>query len=229
MRNFLLVVHILLLVAWLGIDVGVFTSSFFIRRRGLSSDARVELRRLMRGLDLAPRLSLVLMMPVGLGLADVAGYATVPTLVLLPVTVVTLAWTALSVWSFCRLTVLGTPRPGPSTGWFRQLDLVLRLSAIAGFGGFGVASLVGASEVFAADFVAIKAVMFATLVLAGLRIRLAAAPFSPALRAVVETGESEDQLAVMDAAMRRVYPAVLYIWGGLVVMTFVAVYRPSLS
>src|SRR5690606_40624309 len=108
--------------------------------------------------------------------------------VLASVTVVVLVWTGLSVWSFRRLTVLGTPRRGPSTAWFRQLDLVLRLAAAVGFAGFGIASLVGASDVFAADFVAIKAVLFATLVLAGLRLRLAAAPVRPALRAVVDTG-----------------------------------------
>ncbi|MFA9432027.1 hypothetical protein [Egicoccus sp. AB-alg2] len=230
MRNFLLVLHILLLVAWLGIDVGVFTSSFFIRRRGLSGDARVELRRLMRGLDLAPRLSLVLMIPVGLGLADVGGYAQVPTWVLAPVTIIGIAWAGLSVWSFRRLAVLGSPDPGRApAGWFRKLDLWLRLVAVAGFMGFGAASLVGASDVFPADFVAIKAVMFGTLILAGLRIRSAAAPFTPALRSVVEEGEAEEQLVVMDQAMRRVYPAVLYIWGGLVVMTFVAVFRPTLG
>ena len=184
----------------------------------------------MRGLDLAPRLSLVLMIPVGLGLADVGGYAQIPTAVLLAVTLVGVAWCALSIWSFSRLTVLGLPRgESSSAAWFRQVDLVLRVVAVVGFGGFGIASLAGASDLFAADFVAIKAVLFATIVVAGLRIRYAAGPFSPALRSVVDQGETEEELRVMDAAMRRVYPAVLYIWVMLGIMTVIAVYRPSLA
>ncbi len=231
MRSALLILHILLLVSWLGIDVGVFTSSFLIRRRGLGADARVELRRLMRGLDLAPRLSLVLMMPVGLGLASVGGYGAVSDGVVLAVTVVALAWVAGSLWSYQRVTVMGVPRRDDATAalWFRRTDLMLRLVAAAGFAGFGVASLAGATDAFAADFVAIKAILFASMVLAGLRIRTAAGPFTPALRQVVEEGEQEEQLLVMDAAMRRVYPAVLYIWGTLVVMTVIAVVRPSLG
>lgn len=227
----LLILHLLLVVAWLGIDVGVFSSSFLIRRRGLSGDARVELRRLMRGLDLAPRISLVLMMPVALGLADVTGYASIPAWLLVTVSLVALGWAGAMIWSFRRVTVLGTPLRDDeaAASAFRRIDLVLRVIAIAGFGIAGAGSLVGGAEVFATDFIALKSVIFATTVLAGLVIRKGAGPFTPALRSVVEDGETEDALRVMDSAMRRVYPAVLYIWGSLVVMVVIAVTRPTLS
>ena len=78
-RNLLLVLHLLQIVSWLGIDVGVFYSSFVMRRPGLSTDARHQMRKVMVTLDLAPRISLILMIPSGLGLAYVSGlgFATV--------------------------------------------------------------------------------------------------------------------------------------------------------
>ena len=230
-RSLLLIAHILLLVAWLGIDVGVFTSSFFIRRRGLSPDARTELRRVMRGLDLAPRLSLVLTMPVALGLADATGLATIPTAALSAVTVLSLLWVAGMVWAFRRVDVLGRPtrQDARAAAIFTRADLALRIAAIIGFGGAGFLSLVGTSEIFRADFVALKALLFASTVTAGLRIRSSARPFGPALRTVVTQGEDEAQLRIMDASMRRVYPAVLYIWGSLVVMTMLGVLRPTVT
>lgn len=229
MRSPLLILHILLLVSWLGIDVGVFTASFLIRRRGLSGDARVELRRLMRGLDLAPRLSLVLTMPVVLGLADAAGYATISTGVLIAVSAIAVAWAMAMVWSYQRVSVLGVPHRDDlaAAAVFRQADLVLRIAAIVGFGGIGLGSLTGVWEVLSADFLGIKSLLFASTVLAGLVIRRNAGPFTPALRTVVEHGETAEAMAVMDTAMRRVYPAVLYIWVSLMVLTAIAVIRPG--
>jgi hypothetical protein len=69
----LLVVHILLLVAWLGVDVGVFYTSFVLRREGLATETRRQVRRIMVTLDVSPRISLILMIPVGLGLAYLTG------------------------------------------------------------------------------------------------------------------------------------------------------------
>ena len=66
-------VHIFLLVAWLGIDVGVFYTSIVLRRAGLSGETRLVLTRLLTFIDLAPRLSLIFMVPVGLGLAYASG------------------------------------------------------------------------------------------------------------------------------------------------------------
>lgn len=230
-RSLLLFVHVLLFVTWLGIDVGVFTSSFLIRRRGLSGDARVELRRLMRGLDLAPRLSVVLTVPVALALADVSGVAEIPTPVVVATSLVAAAWLAAMIWSYQRVTVLGVARRDDAhlAGAFVRVDLALRVLVTVGFGGAGLGSLLGVLDTFTSPVVAWKALLFATTIVAGLTIRRAARPFTPALRQVVEHGEDPTSMATMDRAMRRVYPAVLYIWGSLVVMAALAFLRPHLG
>lgn len=206
----------------------MFTSSFLIRGRGLPGRARVELRRLMRGLDLAPRLSMVLTIPVGLGLAHAGGLVAVPaaTATLGAVTAIALAWCAAMVWAYRRVDVLGRPRGAPPGRWFPRTDLALRLAALAFFTTTAVHSLLSGGGVWAAPYLAWKALLFATTIAAGLVIRSAARPFTPALRRVVEDGPSAADLAAMDRAMRAVYPAVLYIWGCLVVITVIAVANP---
>ena len=228
-RSLLLAVHILLIIAWLGIDVGVFTSSFLIRRRGLSSDARIELRRLMRGLDLAPRLSLMATPLVGTSLASTVGFIDIPGWVIPLLTVVTVTWLAGGVWSYRRLDEVGRPRHDDASRarLFARVDLSLRVVIIAFFGLTGAVGIATGGGFWGANFLAIKSLLFAITVVAGLWIRKAAKPFTPALWAVLDEGESEEQLRTMDAAMRAVYPGVLTIWIALVIMVFVATVRPG--
>jgi hypothetical protein len=222
--------HVFLLVTWLGIDVGVFTSSFVIRKRGLSPDARVEIRRIMRGLDLAPRLSLVLMIAVAPAMARVFGLGAtgVPAEVLWLAGALVAAWCAAVIWSYQRVDPLGRPKhPGGAGAMarFRQTDLVLRLGAVAFFAGTGIHSLVD-DGLWQAGHIAWKAILFAAAIAAGLWIRVAARPFGPALRSVVEDGETPAALAQMDRAMRRCYPAVLTVWSLVTLMAVIGIANP---
>ena len=228
-RSILLALHILLIIAWLGIDVGVFTSSFLIRKRGLSSDARIELRRLMRGLDLAPRLSLMATPLVGIALADSIGIIAVPGAVIGLVAALTLLWLAGALWAYRRLDATGRPRRDDAAAAkrFAQTDLGLRILVVAFFLGTGLIGIASDGGFWAAQWLALKSTLFAVTVIAGLWIRRSAKPFTPALWSVLDEGETENRMRVMDAAMRAVYPGVLTIWGTLVVMVFVATIRPS--
>ena len=220
--------HILLFVAWLGIDVGVFSSSFVVRNRGLSGETRMVLRRLMRGLDLAPRLSLVLMIPIVVTLAHATntGALGLPDALLWAIGAGGLLWAALLVWNFAQADALGTitrPDRRQLVRAIARVDTGLRMCAAAGFLTTGVWSIVsdGPWQVWT---VAWKSTIFGLVVLAGLWIRFAGKAFGPALRTVVADGETEDQLRRMDIAMRRVYPAVVGIWVALLVMAGIAVF-----
>lgn len=228
-RSILLATHILLIIAWLGIDVGVFTSSFLIRKRGLSGDARVELRRLMRGLDLAPRLSLMATPLVGIALADSVGYLDVPAAALGLLGLLTALWLAGGVWAYRRLDATGRPLrdDAAAAARFARVDLGTRIIVIAFFLPTGLIGIWSGGGFWGAPWLALKATLFAVTVIAGLWIRRAARPFTPALWGVLEEGETEERMRVMDAAMRAVYPGVLTIWGTLIVMVFVATIRPG--
>lgn len=227
-RNLLLVIHILLLVAWLGIDVGVFYSSFVMRRPGMSTEARHHVRHVMVTLDLAPRLSLILMIPAGLGLAHVSGLGFggldpgLITALLWGVTVAAVAWALATVWAFRARRDQASPE-GVAT--FDRLDWWARIAASVAFLGMGISSLAIASP-FAPTWLAWKATLFGLIIAAGLWIRLAARRYRPVLGELLTHGESPERLAAVNRAIRGVYPAVLSVWTGLVVMVFLAVFRP---
>jgi hypothetical protein len=223
----LLIIHVLLLVAWLGVDVGVFYSSFVMRRPGLTTDARIQLRGVMITLDLAPRVSLILMVPVGLGLAYVTrlGFSAYDRgtveLVLWIVALLAVVWTFLTVWAFRRRKEEATTTDTA----FGRADVAGRVVLAAAMLTLGVWSVAGSGPLVPA-WLAWKALIFGLIVAAGLWIRVAASRYRPALAALLEAGESPERLATVNRTIRGVYPAVLAVWSGLVVMVVLSVVRP---
>jgi len=224
----LLVTHILLLVAWLGIDVGVFYSSFVMRRPGLSTETRQQVRGVMVTLDLAPRVSLILMVPVGLGLAHITGFgfsrysSDAVVLTLWVIAIVATAWAVLTVWAF-RKRQSGTSTEAVAV--FGRADVVARVVLAAALLALGVWSAAGNGPL-GPRWLAWKAILFGLIVVAGLWIRVAAGRYRPALNDLLEHGESLERLTAVNRTIRGVYPAVLAVWGGLVVMVVLSVARP---
>ena len=219
MDRWLLGVHIVLVIAWLGIDVGVFTSSFVMRRPGLSAETRTTIRRLMRALDLAPRISLLLMIPVALTLARLSGWglSNVPAWVFWLIAVVFVAMAVASVGQFMTAEWIPT--------WFGRADWWLRVLASAGFLVLGLASLTG-SDWLSANWLAWKALLFGVLIALGLRIRTEVGTYAPHMDRLIQDGETPEVLADVATAIRRVYVLVVGVWSGLVIMIFIAVLRP---
>src|SRR5262245_16808924 len=58
--------HILLIVTWVGMDIGLFSSSFWIRNPKLSAETRLQMGRLGGMLDMGPRSSLILILAAGI-------------------------------------------------------------------------------------------------------------------------------------------------------------------
>ena len=69
----LTIVHVMLFLAWLGVDTGVFYTSWRLRRAGLSAETRLELARILVALDRSPRLASLLMVPIALSLSFTGG------------------------------------------------------------------------------------------------------------------------------------------------------------
>lgn len=78
-HHLLIWVHILLFVFWLGADVGVFSAACWVKRRGQTFNERMLLLKMAGIVDLAPRICMAWMLPVGLTLAKVWGLETSST------------------------------------------------------------------------------------------------------------------------------------------------------
>ena len=69
--------HILLLVFWLGTDLGVLILSRKFRDAGLSVETRITLLQMAMVIDALPRICFIVMLPVGVHLANATGALSV--------------------------------------------------------------------------------------------------------------------------------------------------------
>ena len=219
-------VHIFLLVAWLGIDIGVFYTSIVLRRAGLSGETRLVLTRLLTFIDLAPRLSLIFMVPVGVGLAYASGLGLdelgsgAMNALFWGTVVVAFVWS----WALLKqhyLVDAGTTGT-PFQRRYRVVDKSLRVVLILFFLITGIQSLAG-NGIWEAGHIAWKAIVFALVIAAGEWIDHAFRGFPAAFTELLEKGETPERLARFDRSISAAYPAVLSVYGGVIVLAILGV------
>lgn len=166
--------HILLFVFWLGADTGVFLSMLFVRDSRLSFETRATIVRLAFYIDLFPRLSFALMLPVGIQLADAIGVAHIPNSMKAAAWIVGLGWCALH----------GAVLRYKGTRVARRLARAnVAFEALAGllFIGVGAVSLATGAPIVAPWF-AVKVILFGLVFWVVLGIDIRFQPFSLLLR-----------------------------------------------
>lgn len=198
--------HVLGLTYWLGADLGVFYSSYYVANERLSAETRVTVAGILFWLDQAPRIMMPLMLGTGVHLAF--RFSVLP----LSATAVVACWAVVVFW---LSLVLLLHRLGPSPSLSR-VDFALRVGVILAAGGYAAAGYFGGSLVY---WVALKLAIFAGLVACGLAVRIALRPFGPAFAALSAGNPSDADNAVIRAVFARTRPFVVLIWAGLVANT----------
>lgn len=166
--------HILLFVYWLGADVGLWLAMGFIRNPKLSFETRATLIRLAFYIDLFPRITFALILPVGMQLARDLEVAPISDGLLAAAWIIGLAWSAL------HLAVVAWK--GTETA--RRLLAVNKFyEATAGafFIGVGAVSLATGAPIEAGWF-ALKILLFGTIFWIILGIDTVFQPFTTLLR-----------------------------------------------
>jgi len=95
--DFLVFVHILLFVFWLGADMGVAVLGHHFRKRSYSMSERLTILKLLGIIDMFPRSAWALMVPLSLSLLTVGEYWTLTTEVVLLIWLLGFGWLLL-VW-----------------------------------------------------------------------------------------------------------------------------------
>jgi hypothetical protein len=176
--------HILLFVYWLGADVGLYTVMVFVKDARLSYETRATLIRLAFYIDVFPRVTFALILPVGLHLAR--------DLDLLPVGpgLLGAVWLASVLWGASHIAiVLWKGRPVVTR--LVQANKVYELVAGAVFVGLGGMSLVYGAPIEAAWF-ATKLLLFGVIFWVILGIDTVFQPFTTILR-MGPTGSTPEQ------------------------------------
>jgi hypothetical protein len=209
----LTLLHILVLVYWLGGDLGAFVTSHLLSQSKLHPQARFAAARILGDVDMAPRSALVLAFPTGLVLMAAKGLAVIPAAAIGASAALGLGWLALVWWLHLR-------HAGASS-ILRRVDLGLRWLAFLGLGGLALGLIVDWPL-----YIRLKCLALAGAILCGLAIRAYLAPFSKAMAGLAAGAPSPEDNAAIKRALDNARPIVVLIWALVAAAAFLGVWRP---
>ncbi|MFZ9126029.1 MAG: hypothetical protein ACO22W_05485 [Steroidobacteraceae bacterium] len=214
---FLLLGHLLLLVFWLGTDIGVFLAARISERDDLGVEARVTVLGLGMVLDRLPRSCLVLIIPSGFLLAQNSGLLALEPVWHVAMWLLAAAWLALLWTGFLT-------KDQALQGRCMLANLVLNgLMALAA--GLGSWWLWGAEQ--APAWLALKLSAVAAIFAAGVWLDV---QFRPAVAAFgeIDTGGATSELNDRyRKAIAPVYLSVLTIYALVLVASGLGVFKPG--
>jgi hypothetical protein len=210
----LTLLHLLVLVYWLGGDLGAFVASHVLTDPKAAAAGRLAAARILNDVDMAPRTALALAFPTGLVLLAAKGISPVPLWAVAAVAAMGLAW-ALLIWALHL-------RHAPPASVLRRLDLGLRWLALAGLG------LIGAG--FGPEwplYLRLKCLALAAAIACGLLIRAKLAAFAPALAALAKGAATPADEAALRAGLAGARTLVIIIWALVASAALLGLWRPQ--
>lgn len=208
--------HVLILVFWLGTDVGVFLAAKLSERSDFSVETRTTVLKLGMVLDRLPRSALTLIFPTGLQLATAMGLLALPGYALPLIWVISLGW----------LVVLWLGFLNPETALEKKCMLFnFAMNAIA-----ALVVLAYAIYLFSATetptWLAIKVTTTGLVFVTGVMLDVLFKPAVEAFMAIVMEGGSPERDQKYSKAIGPVYHAVLVIYALVLVSTFMGIAKP---
>ena len=211
--------HVLLLVFWLGTDVGVLLLSKKFRDASLSVETRVTLLHMAMIIDSLPRICFIAMLPVGLHLANAAGLTQLDAMTM------TGFWLLAAVLLTINMTAaknMGTPL-GTQLQRLNWLGLGVTGLALIGTGAFSMLN----GHPVAPSWLAAKLVVYGLVYWFAVGIDWLFLPMGRLVKELQEKGSSEalerDITATVDRAM---WPVVI-VYAGVLAAAFIGMAKFS--
>lgn len=208
-------VHVMLLVYWLGADLGVFLLAKAAKRPELSFAERAFALQMAIRIDLVPRLCFTVMFPVGLHVTASGGFAVVPTSAFVLAWAVSFAWIAL-------LVTLGRHEGKPLAARLNHWHLGLQALLLVIVGAIGISSWLGHGPLPGGWFAA-KIVLFALTFAMGIGIDFAFRPIGPAFARLATEGSKPDIENTIGLAVDGAIRYVLGLYALLIAIAFLGV------
>lgn len=207
--------HILVLVYWLGGDLGAYYASRFLTDHKRAVPERMLALTILNNIDMAPRSALILALPTGVLLGWLKGWLEAPAWLPLVIGVASLGWLALA-W---RVHLTHGAAPG-----LKRLDIAVRWIVLALLLGVGVAGIAGAIAL--PLFIAGKLIVLAACVGLGLLVRRQLVPLFAPIREMAATGATPATDAAIDGVLGQTRPTVMVIWALLLVAAYLGIATP---
>lgn len=210
--------HILLLVYWLGADLGVFLLARAAKKTELSFAERAFALKMAVAIDVTPRLCFAVMFPVGLHLAASGGWMAVP------------GWAFLVSWSVAVLWIgllfgIGANEGKPLAETLSRVNLALQAVLLVVIGWLGVSAVLGDGP-FPGGWFGWKILLFAAIFATSIGIDFAFRPVVPAFVRLATEGSKPDIESAIGGAIDGAIRYVLVLYALLLVIAFLGVTKP---
>lgn len=211
-------VHVLLMVFWIGADVGVFIAGMRFMDARRPPAERAAALDLGAVIDRYPRICFVAMWPIGLQLAYATGAMPQLSRRLLG-----LAWCAAAVWMAAVIAAM-VQRGKPTAIRWLQLQRVFRAAGFLIFTALGVSAWLG--EVQAPAWLSGKLLTYGAICLFALLLERAFAPVSGTFATIAAEGSTPRTEAALRTRMLWTYAWVLAIYAAVLLCAFLGTVKP---
>lgn len=211
-------IHILLLVFWLGGDIGVFISANVAKTTKYPVDTRAALLSTGGIVDLFPRYCFALIFASGLTLVDAMGlYAP-------PLWAMVLAWAVGGLW----VLAIWQAHCNPGAGWIRPyMKAQFYGEALAGTALIAAAAVsLATGEPVAERWLAAKILLLGVMFFVAMTLEVVSRPFGVAFGEIKTQGSTPEREARARAAMNRTLTVVGCIYLILFVVAFIGRVKP---
>lgn len=202
--TFFTLAHVLVLVYWLGGDLGAFYASTILADPKEPVASRLTAAQILSNIDMAPRTALILAGPTGFTLAVLKGWWATPDWAVPAVWVGGLIWLVLAWMIHLRHVPPGAP--------VRRLDLVIRWAVLLLLLSIAIAPQAWPATGELPLFLRIKLAILAGAIGLGLFIRVALAPSGAAFARMIKDGASSETDAIIARTLGQARPIVLTLW-----------------
>jgi hypothetical protein len=215
----LVYLHLLLFVFWFGADAGVFLlGQHFRKRHAYTLDQRIALLKLLVVVDLVPRMSWALMVPVSLSVSKAGKWWDIHPIGL------GLAWVIGGIWVWLILDAHRHDQTDRAAR-DRRNENFLKILLTLFYLWLGIQSLL-TGEPFAPTWLALKAFAFGLIFLAAIMIDVSFKPVGPQLVQLLKEGSSDATEIPLRRTMDRTRIWVWAVYALLIVTSFLGAVKP---
>ncbi len=206
----------MLFAYWLGADLGVFLAGGVMSRRGLPVAERNRVRSLLMDIDLAPRIALIGMLPVGFQMALAWG-APLPAAWLPAVWLVAAAWIGMALAIHFGHGRLNVAR-------LLSLDLGLRVILLVAFCALALREW-GGGTAETPRWLVLKFLVMAAIVVDGMVLRVYSGQWRLAMERFA-AGDVTGGEALLRVRRRKAAAAALVMWALVALAAFLGAVKP---
>lgn len=208
MNDFLLIklLHVVGFAYWLGGDLGVFYSSYFVADEKRPNDVRIAAAKILFALDQAPRICMTMMLPLGTHLAWKMGLLQIDAVVMSVIWLMCFGWLTMVI-------TLHAAAQSRGKAMLTTFDFFFRLTLSLGLIFTGLYSLLGPGTLI--YWLSAKIAIFGGLIGCGLLVRIKLKPFGPAFANLARGEVSDPDNAAIRNSLGGTRPFVITIWIGL--------------